>query len=130
MQAAAAYQSSLVGTTLFKSEWVTNQVLKAARAGTSEFLLRPGKNGCSGQKSSPNPPPPEMKGKGSKKEELQSLLSLEVGRKVTVWWDGVGHQGEIRELIPALDAADVRARVWYPGEGVSLMEHLAHMTWT
>ena len=44
-QDAAALQSSLVGTTIFKSEWVTNQMLRAARAGKSEFLLRPKEKG-------------------------------------------------------------------------------------
>ena len=81
---AAAYHSLLVGTALFKSEWLMNQILKAARAGTSEFLLRPSQE-VRRNKEPLNPPPPLQATKRSQKDELERLCSLQVGQKVWVY---------------------------------------------
>ena len=137
---AAAFHSSLVGTTIFKSEWVTNQMLRAARAGRSEFLLRPKEN-KQGKRKAANVEGGEQGG-GEESAVVESAVplpdvrSLRVGQQVIVYWEGWDPvQGEVREVFTALSESDTRVRVWYPcpptgdGKPLCLLEHLGQMVW-
>jgi hypothetical protein len=144
---AAAYHSSLVGSTTFQQRAVTHALMKATLADTLGKALRPASwergpaqarsaqattesdDVCVSDQRLP-PIPAELSNKKERALELQRLLHLEKGEQIRVFWEsGECHEGRVEEVIAALDVRDVAVLVYYPHRDAHLSERLGCHRW-
>jgi hypothetical protein len=144
---AAAYHSSLVGSTTFQQRAVTHALMKAALADTLGKVLRPASwergpaharsaeatagSGDARTHDERLPPiPAELSDKKERALELQRLLDLERGEHIRVFWEsGECHDGRVEEVIAALDVRDVAVLVYYPHRDAQFSERLGFHRW-
>ena len=134
-EAAAAFQSSLIGTTTFQQSSVTRQLLRALVAGREGSVLRDWRRSMPGKRRAVPGPPGSVSEEPEQKSEpdaaLSDIKSLKPGERIRVGWvqSGEVEEGEVVEVCEELvkHPGEQRVRVRY-GDRV-LYEHLWHREW-
>ena len=128
---AAQLHSSLVGSTLFQQQGVTNQCMRAAEIGRPESVLRGfGPDGWERHRERPEAEPISQDAKrAADLEKRKRVLELHTGNHVRVVWEtGEVHDAKVVETKVALELRDIGVRLRY-ASGRVLEERLGCMEW-